>query len=269
MKPVDFLIETRHHNYTEWQINRPERCNALGVELGEILLRSLRAFATKLAETGARALVIRPKTIEQRGRRIAIAGGDLKELSLLNPSAARAYANIYQQICSHIETLPIPVIFVCDGELIGGGIELALAADMLLCSQTSRFIFKQTKVGLATGYGGATRLVETVGLKCAKYWLLTGANIDAQSALQCGLASEVFQINEEQKVISSVVQAICANSQVGTTAQKSMLNSERSSRLNRELEIFADLWGNKDHKSFLGEFIKKSAASSRTNKLEE
>ena len=249
------LVSERHHtNYTEWLINRPERLNSLGVGLGEQLLEKVTGLRQRSATDQPRVLVIRPKPVMSRGKMVAIAGGDLKELADLNRDEAEAYSACYHDICTGLEALPIPVVFVVDGLLIGGGIELSLAADIIICTDRSFFSFKQTRIGLATGYGGGQRLIAAVGRSRAKAWLLTAAQIDSKQALLAGLVHCRSKTSELAATQLKLIEDIARNSAEGLRVQKQMLSDPSRDRLQAEHEAFVKLWGNQDHQKFLDQF---------------
>lgn len=80
-----------------------------------------------------------------------------------------------------------------NGVALGGGAELALLTDVLVCSEDARFGLPEVKLGLIPGIGGTQRFARSVGKYNAMRYILTGDLIPAQKALEFGLVSEVFK----------------------------------------------------------------------------
>src|SRR5690625_6604294 len=87
--------------------------------------------------------------------------------------------------------MPKPVIAAVNGFALGGGLELALAADIRIASENARFALPEVKLGIIPGYGGTVRLPRLVGRGRALELILTGELIDAEEAYRIGLADRV------------------------------------------------------------------------------
>lgn len=255
-----YLHQSTNDNYIKWRIQRPERRNGLGLSIGQELLEALTQLDKVLDNRQEiRALIISAQASPAKHGQIWIAGGDLKELSLLTTKAeGRAYALLFQNICHGIEQLPIPVIFAVDGMVIGGGIEFMLAGDIRVATNHSSFLFKQTRVGLATGYGGSTRLTAAVGQSRALSWLLQGSTINCQTALDTGLIQHACPEDQLEKTYLEIVENICRSPYEAIRGQKRMLRPKATETFARELDLFEELWMNPDHAKFLRAFNKKS-----------
>src|SRR5262249_1671849 len=150
---------SKRDGVTRWTIARPERGNALGTTVAAELLGALADLGGD-ADT-PRAVVLTAECVSKGSQRTWIAGGDLKELAAIaSGREARAYAASLWAFIDGLAKLPMPVIVAVDGAAIGGGAELALAGDLRLATAASTLDFKQLRVGLATGYGSAKRLVD-------------------------------------------------------------------------------------------------------------
>ncbi|NRA67980.1 MAG: enoyl-CoA hydratase/isomerase family protein [Pseudobacteriovorax sp.] len=251
-----FLKVSHESNYIKWRIQRPERRNGLGVSIGNELLNAIDNLRNVLrTQQATRALVISAASSDSTKGRIWIAGGDLKELALLKEKKeGREYGHIFQKICRGLETLPIPVIFLIDGHAIGGGIELSLAGDFRFASPESLFVFKQTRIGLATGYGGATRLNRIVGPARASHWLLASKSVTATEALNDRLIQGIWPPQDFEQNTATLVDEIAKSPFQAIAAQKSMLASNNQTSLEHELIEFENLWMEPDHKRFLDSF---------------
>ncbi|MFY7927804.1 MAG: enoyl-CoA hydratase/isomerase family protein [Oligoflexus sp.] len=258
-----------------WRIERPDRLNALGPTLGQELLDALKHLQDQLARWAAdpdqgdppyRTLVIDAAPINSGSDTpIWIAGGDLKELRELKaPEEGRSYAWMLAELCNGLQDLPIPVLAVIDGLAIGGGVELALAADLRLASRRSSFHFKQLEVGLATGYGSCQRLIALVGQARATDLLLRCRRLSATEAQALGLINDLCEQAEDLgPALSEILEGLARLSSQGLKVQKKMLHApfhdERGHLVQQELDDFATLWMHPSHKRFLDHFAKPSA----------
>ena len=254
-----------------WQINRPERRNALGTILSQELWEKTQQLRKNLKDwqdlpgdspLPIRVLAIKAAPTTADKAPIWIAGGDLKELSELKTAAeGRKYAETMALVCNALYDLPIPVVVLIDGLVIGGGIEFALAADFRFITQRSQFHFKQLELGLATAYGSAQRLTQLVGVSKAMDWLLRSKRVTAEAALQSGLVHEVLDRMEDlEDELAEFVDQIKRLPPRGVAAQKRMLHADGidPKRTQMELDIFESLWMKDYHQNRLNDFLKNS-----------
>ena len=254
-----YVIKTSHNHYIKWHIQRPDRFNALGPIIGRELLDSLNELSKNdLKNSHTRMLAITAETVKTRRGPIWVAGGDLKELSQLKGSSeAFAYGELFQNILEKLRSLPIPVVFVINGQAIGGGVELTLGGDLRIGTQDSSFHFKQTAVGLATGYGGSAYLKELVGSSRAAGWLLMNQTLNANEALQQGLIHQVISKEEIDETLETLSLQFSKQSPRAIDGQKKMLNRpspQLKADLKEELREFSEIWGNDHHKKFLSKY---------------
>jgi enoyl-CoA hydratase len=87
----------------------------------------------------------------------------------------------------------MPTIAAIDGMAFGGGLELALCCDLRIAARGARFALPEVKIGIVPGWGGPARLAALIGTSRTKHMALTGTPLDAQTALQWGLANEVVE----------------------------------------------------------------------------
>lgn len=244
-----------------WRINRRERGNALGTTLAQELQAALGDLMCR--PSPPRAIVLTASPVVKGVQRTWIAGGDLKELATLgSQDDGEAYALALSTFLSGLDELPIPVVMAIDGDAIGGGAELALGGDVRLATSSSRLVFKQLAVGLATGYGGARRLVELVGLARAQDLIYGTRTIDAAEALGMGLVNEVWpDAAALQTAVDARLATLLAIEPRAFATQKRMFwHATRSHPgTSREVEtrLFRELWGNPTHRRFLTAFVGK------------
>ena len=177
------LIYEKKENIGVLTINRPEKLNALSNELME----ELEMFLEDLENDRE----LRVLVITGAGEKAFVAGADIQELVDRDALAGKRVSRTRQRIFSRIENLPIPVIAAVNGFALGGGLELALACSIRICSERAKFGAPEVKLGIIPGDGGTQRLPRLVGLGRAMAMILTGDFIDALEAYRIGLVNQV------------------------------------------------------------------------------
>ncbi len=163
-------------------IDRPHARNAIGLDTMAQLEKALDG-----AE-GASALVI-----TGAGDRAFVSGGDLKELSAIRTEEeASAMAWRMRSICDRFANFPAPVVAALNGHALGGGAEVAVAADIRLAADDIKIGFTQVSLEIMPAWGGAERLATLVGKSKALLLAGTGAVLDAAEALRIGLVDRVI-----------------------------------------------------------------------------
>ena len=160
-------------------IDRPEARNAIGFAT----IDALGAAVDEVADSGAAVLVLRGG-----GDRAFVAGGDIKELgSIRTHEAAVAMARRVRTLLDRIAAFPVPVIAALNGHALGGGAEVAVAADIRVAADDVRIGFNQVTLGIMPAWGGAERLAQLVGRSRALLAIATGELYDTASAQRLGL----------------------------------------------------------------------------------
>ena len=165
-------------------LNRPAKGNALN----RPLIEALDALARDLEQdgSGTRALVI-----TGRGAKAFSAGADVSELDGIEHDAAYEQMRRGQLALDRIERLPIPVIAAINGFALGGGLELAMAADLRIAAAGSALGQPEINLGNLPGWGGTQRLPRLIGVARATEMILTGELLPAARALEWGLVNAV------------------------------------------------------------------------------
>ncbi len=177
-------LEVDHLEAGIWQISltRPEKLNALNsvliTELTDIVLHAK-------ATPHCRGLVF-----TGQGKAFC-AGADINQLATVDALEGLNFAREGQALMRLIETLAKPCVAAINGFAFGGGCELALAMHVRIASDNALFGQPEVKLGVIPGYGGTQRLSRLVGKGRALDLCLTGRFIDAQTAYQWGLITEV------------------------------------------------------------------------------
>lgn len=163
-------------------INRPHARNAIARDTMDELDKAIDAAA------GARTLVI-----TGAGDRAFVSGGDLKELSAIRTEdEAAAMALRMRAICDRLADFPAPVIAALNGHALGGGAEVAVAADIRVAADDIRIGFNHVALAIMPAWGGAERLAALVGRSRALLLAGSGTVLDAAEAARIGLVDHVL-----------------------------------------------------------------------------
>lgn len=167
--------------------NRPEVLNALN---GDTLKELCRAV-TRLGEDQDVRVII----ITGSGKAF-VAGADIAEMQGYTPDEARRFSQLGHKAMDAIQNAGKPVIAAVNGYALGGGLELALACDVIIASRDARLGLPEVNLGLMPGFGGTQRLPRLIGKSLAKELIFTGDVISAQRAYELGMVSRVVPLQE-------------------------------------------------------------------------
>jgi enoyl-CoA hydratase len=169
--------------YAEIRLHRPAKGNAMTAEM----LAGLEECVQRIAgNPGLRAVVLRGEG------RFFSTGGDIAAWGGLTPEQMHNQWILRGiQVFEAIASLPQPVVAALHGHALGGGLELALCADVRIAETSARFGTPEVKIGMIAGWGGVRRLAETIGPGRARHMALLGDPITAQQALDWGLVTAV------------------------------------------------------------------------------
>jgi enoyl-CoA hydratase len=182
-------------------VDRPAVRNAISPATMDALDAALDAVAD------AAVLVI-----HGGGDRAFISGGDLKELAKIRSfDDAVAMAVRMRRLCDRIATFPAPVIAALNGHALGGGAEVAVAADIRVACDDVTIAFNQSRLAIMPAWGGAERLAGMVGRSQALLLATTGERIGAAEALRIGLVDRVYPRSEFDASWRSLATAIAAS----------------------------------------------------------
>ncbi|MDH6198178.1 enoyl-CoA hydratase [Mycobacterium frederiksbergense] len=209
------LSVTEHEHCLHVELVRPEKKNAIDA-----------AMAAELHGVCER-LEASPKTLVISGSGgVFAAGADLAEMR--QRRSPEALAGINSFLFRRIHQLPMPVIAAVDGWALGGGAELAYAADFRIASVNARFGNPEVGLGIAAAAGGSWRLRELVGEPMAKHILLAGRILDAQESLASGLVTEVVEPDELLRSAFRLVDQIANGAPTAVRLTKALMNMPES-----------------------------------------
>jgi enoyl-CoA hydratase/carnithine racemase len=181
------LTQERHGAVVIATLNRPKKGNSLSRPLIDALEQLAADIETgSLRTDGPRALVI-----TGAGTSYFSAGADVNELDGIDGVTARNQMRRGQAVFDRLEQLPVAVIAAINGFALGGGLELAMAADIRIASSTARLGQPEITLGNLPGWGGTQRLPRLVGRSRATELILTGEILSAERAYELGLVNHI------------------------------------------------------------------------------
>src|SRR5437762_2975310 len=168
--------------------NNPARHNAVSLEMWQAVAQIMEDFE---ADDAVRVIVV-----SGAGGRAFVSGADISEFKEKRASeeAAATYSKISEGARQRLQDTPKPTIAMIQGYCIGGGVGTALACDLRIAAEGSRFGIPAAKLGLGYGYDGIRRLIDLVGPACAREIFYTARQFSAEEALRMGLVNQVVQI---------------------------------------------------------------------------
>lgn len=210
-------------------LDRPEKRNAID----QATIDALHALCAELEAE--------PRTLILTGSGgVFAAGADIAELRDRTPDDARRGINARAFL--RIRELPMPVIAALDGYALGGGAELAYAADIRIATPRLRIGNPETALGILAAAGATWRLPEIVGEARASEMLLTGRLLDAEEALRWGLVSSLHPADEVHAAALGLADRIAANDARATQLTKRALRTPRAEHPAIEFALQAELF---------------------------
>jgi enoyl-CoA hydratase len=238
-----------------------EPCN----ELGTLALAELEKFAVDLERVvnGVHALIIY-STLKSG----FCAGADLRELyhraQQMEKQAAmrgvRDFLERMHRVANLIDAAPITTIAAVHGVTFGGGFELALLCDLIIADRMARFCFPELRLGLIPGFGGIPRLKRDLGNAVVRDLLLTGRSINAQKAQQVGLVSQVVAEGEALRAARLTAVQVGKFDQHTAIAAKRFVKPIPYEELQREIDIFCELFTRPAVEAGLKKFVENADA---------
>ena len=234
-------------------ITRPEALNALN----RAVLRELNEILDAVNLETTRCLII-----TGAGEKAFIAGADVAEMSNMDESEARIFSETGNALFRRIETFPLPVIAAINGYALGGGNELALSCDIRLCSENAVFGQPEAGLGITPGFGGTQRLARVIGSTSkAKELLFTCRNIKSEEALQIGLVSCVYRLEELLPEALKMADRVAGNAPIAIRTIKRAVNEGLDMpiavAIQHEVDLFSKCFTTEDQKEGMQAFMEK------------
>ncbi|MCR2810942.1 MULTISPECIES: enoyl-CoA hydratase/isomerase family protein [unclassified Microbacterium] len=201
------------------ELHRPDVRNAIDDEM----VAELHELCARL-ERDPRILILTGASAGEKG--IFAAGADIR--SLLGRGRDEALAGINSGLFTRIARLPMPVIAAVDGHAIGGGAELAYAADIRIASTRAVFGNPESALGILAAAGATWRLLELVGEPLAKEILFTGRRLTAEEALRVHLVASIHEPPDLLAAADALADRIAEQDPLAVRLTKRVLAAPRS-----------------------------------------
>jgi 2-(1,2-epoxy-1,2-dihydrophenyl)acetyl-CoA isomerase len=214
-------------------LNRPNRLNAIDVELAEGLLKALAAIENNRA--------IKAVILKGAGRAF-MAGGDLKtfhEAGDQAPEAVKRLIAPFHEIISGIKQLRAPVIAAVHGAVAGGGVALALACDFVIASSDAVFTPAYLRIGTNPDGGTTWSVARLIGERRALEWLMLGDPISAEQATALGLINRVVAREALDDDANALACRLAAGPAEAHASLKKLVWGAASTPLNQQLDAEA------------------------------
>jgi len=189
------------------------------------------------------------------------AGANINVLDTLSEETMPDWISRGHATLNRIEDLPIPVIAKVQGYALGGGLELALACDLIVCDETAKLGLTEANIGFVPGWGGSFRLPRRVSSAKAKRLFYAAEIVDGESALSIGLVDELVEGSRLDDWLSEFSRTLSNKSSVGIRGFKRILNDQdqaaREANLRAEIDHSLSCIENSDTKRRIREFLEK------------
>jgi enoyl-CoA hydratase len=235
-------------------LNRPKALNALNVQLSHEVIDALTQADR---DDGVGCIVITGSA------KAFAAGADIKEMQ------SQTYTDMHGAdfFCQWdaLATLRKPTIAAVSGYALGGGCELALMCDFILCSDSAKFGQPEIKLGVMPGMGGSQRLTRLVGQAKAMEMCLTGRMMDATEAERAGLVSRVIPEADLLEEAMRTADSIAAMSLPALMSIRDAIRRTQEMPLTEgvrfERRVFHALFATQDQKEGMAAFVEKRPAN--------
>lgn len=215
-------------------LNQPDRANVLDAAAATALARIARTLDDRAAAGRLRAVLLHGRGPQFCG------GGDIQEFitagDQLSASLDRGIPPLHDAIHA-LATLPVPVVSAVNGPLGGGGIGLALVADIVLASDTAKLRGGYSAIGLSPDVGVSWALTRLVGPMCAKQILFTNRSFSAQECLAMGLFAEVLPADELLPAAKRLAEQLARGATVSLARIKMLVDGAPARSLREQLAL--------------------------------
>ncbi|NPA06543.1 MAG: enoyl-CoA hydratase [Chloroflexi bacterium] len=232
------------------RLNNPRAYNALSPDLMRTLVDTLRAWD---ADDNIGAMVI------TGNEKVFAAGADVKTMS--QASAVEMLYSGYIELFDVLATIRKPIIAAVAGWALGGGLELALACDIIIAAENAKFGQPEINLGIIPGAGGTQRLARTLGKYLTMEMVLNDRRLSAEEAARFGLVNRVVPVESYLDEALALARQIAARAPVAVRLGKEAVNyafeSTLSAGLAHERRLFYLLFATEDQSEGMRAFLEK------------
>lgn len=238
-------------------LHRPEALNALN---GQLLSDLMQALEDCDKDPKTRCIILTGSD------RAFAAGADITEMASMTYVEAYLSAR-FGGASDRMGKIRKPVIAAVAGYALGGGCELAMMCDTIICADTAKFGQPEINLGIIAGMGGTQRLTRIIGKAKAMDMHLTGRMMDATEAERSGLVSRVVPADQLLTEARAMATRIAAKGQIAVMAAKEAVNRSYETTLAEgllfERRLFQSLFATEDQKEGMAAFLAKREAQFR------
>ena len=248
---MPIIIEKKNH-IALMTLSRPECLNAFNTEM----LAALEEEYNRIEADDDIYVTV----ITGEGRSF-VSGADIAEMKDMTAGEAKQFSYKANSVFLRLENSAKPIIAAINGYAIGGGCELAMACDIRLASTKAVFAQTEVNLGIIPGFGGTQRLPRTINASRAAEMILTGETVDAWTAREWGLVSEVYEPSELLPKAMEMAEMIASKSQVSVRQSKICMHRCRYADMYTgtafEAEAFGICFSSEDQKDAMQAFLEK------------
>ncbi|MCI4326922.1 MAG: enoyl-CoA hydratase-related protein [Thermoplasmata archaeon] len=223
------LVRVEKKGAVAWVLlDRPEALNSLN---STVLSQLDRAFADVEADMEVRCVVLAGASP------VFAAGADIAEMAKKDLAEGRAFGFVGQAVCKRIEEFRAPVIALVEGYALGGGLEIALAADFIVAAEGAQLGLPETTVGIHPGFGGASRLTRLIGRARTKLLIFTGIPVSAEEAARLGFVVRVYPADRIREAVGALAGSIAERAPLAVAWAKAVVNRGADATLDTALRL--------------------------------
>lgn len=199
------------------------------------------------------------------GGPVFAAGADIKEMVDMNSATIRSAITAGHEGYNKLVALPKPVVAAVNGYALGGGLELALCADIRIMAEDAKVGVPEVTLGVVPGLGGTQRLARLIGPAKAKDMIFTGRMVGAEEALALGLVDKVLPAEEVEAAAYKWASKFVGGAALAYAAAKRAVDGGLEGSLAEgialEIEEFSGLFDTEDQKIGMRAFVNKEKAA--------
>ena len=234
-------------------------------EIGSAMLAELEKFSAALEALAGETSACIISSARKHG---FSAGADLRELyhaaaplpEKERLAGVREFLERIHKVLNTIDAAPVVTIAAVHGVCFGGGLELALACDLIIADKMARFAFPELRLGLIPGFGGIPRLKRDLGNAFVRDLLLTGRSVNAARAHAVGLVAQLTAEGEALLVARSTAAQVSKFDAGTRSAAKKFIKPVPHDELRREVDLFCELFMRPAVMAALKKFVESTDA---------
>lgn len=257
MYRLNTLITEVNNHIGIIRFNRPEVRNAVNLQMMQEFYEQLKQWKD---DDHVRVLVI-----TGNDDKAFVSGGDVEQLHQFKmKEEIEPILSKMANVLSYLANWGKPTIAMINGFAIGGGCEIATSCDFRFAREDAKLGFVQINIGITTGWGGGTRLLQKLNRSSALQLLLTGDRLLAKEAQQLGFIDRVYAPDELENKTFEFAQMIASKNNAVVKRYIEMANSVRNTLtseeelVHKEVEQCSILWEKDEHHEAVEKFLRET-----------